>query len=129
MNNFIAEVIEAVAAWEDIYRETDQGIRFFLDDDIVGMIDSDGLIYIPLTSLICERLSHSDNILKHYEITENGEIQLHIRDYVDTQHAIWLLRLSYIHKMIRQSRRNKDRMSQLRRQMRKEDQDIFAFIN
>ena len=133
MNNLIAEIIETVKQWDGVdYAVTEDGLIYSALEMELGQISGDGLVIVPFTPIISERLVKGGNIPDNRLQDNPGCLAFQVRDYVDTEQAIWLFRLSYLHKMITLYRRskNKGRSVQLQRALIEisQDDDLRALI-
>jgi hypothetical protein len=72
------------------------GRVFRLGRSEVGHVHNDGAVEIPFPRSFRDELIAQGLADKHRFVPDSGWITFHVRDEDDIDHAIWLLRLSYL---------------------------------
>lgn len=98
MHEYVEQVRSAVTAWPGMTANPHRfgGIEFNLDTVEVGHIHSNGMVDIPFNSKIRTQLLAEQKAEPHHLLPETGWITFYIRSVADVEHAIWLMRLSYL---------------------------------
>ena len=103
----ITETIRStVATWDGIAEHDHRfgGTEFMLGKVEIGHLHSNGLADIPFTRKLRDQLISENNASLHHILPESGWISFMVRDEADTEHAIWLFRLSYLQKLSTRNR-------------------------
>ena len=97
------QVIAAVAGWEGVESAPHRfgGVEWRLGKVEIGHAHDFGLVDIPYTRPIRDVLVRDGRAEPHHILPETGWISFYLREDADVERAIWLARLSYIHKGMR----------------------------
>jgi Family of unknown function (DUF5519) len=89
---------EAVSAWPDISAHAHRfgGKEFLFGKAEVGHVHWGGNLDIPFTRAIRDALLEEGLAEEHRWVPNSGWITFRIRSNKDLQHALWLMRLSYL---------------------------------
>lgn len=105
-NELVSKFVETVSQWQAVEAEPHRfgGTEFKLGKVEIGHIHrSNGMVDIPFTVKIREQLIEENLADYHHLLRDSGWITYFVRDEDSLQHALWLMRLSYLQK---RSRRN-----------------------
>jgi hypothetical protein len=88
---------EAVSAWPNVSANPHRfgGTEYQLGTREIGHIHGNTLVDIPFPTKIREELVAAGRAEPHHVLPESGWVSFYIREDVDVQRAIDLLRLSY----------------------------------
>jgi hypothetical protein len=103
LSKTVERLIEAVAQLEGVTASTHRfgGIEWRLGKVEIGHVHSNGLVDIPFTIKLRDRLV-ADGLAEHHHILpESGWISFWMRDDSDFERAVWLVKLSYVQKAIK----------------------------
>jgi hypothetical protein len=98
MINFL-EMLEAeVSAWPNvsIHPHRFGGREFQFGDAEVGHVHANGVVDIPLPRSIHDALLADGLAEEHHWVPNSGWITFQMRREEDVNHALWLMRLSYL---------------------------------
>jgi hypothetical protein len=97
MNN-LKELEEEVGSWANISVHPHRfgGREFLFGRAEVGHVHTNGIVDIPFTRLIHDALLADGLAEEHHWVPNSGWITFRIRSEQDIQHAVWLMRLSYL---------------------------------
>lgn len=100
MHPAVQTVINIVSAWESVSTHTHRfgGVEFKLDKVEIGHVHGHGLVDIPFTRKLRELLVEAGQAQPHHLLADSGWISFYLRSQADAEHAVRLLRLSYVHK-------------------------------
>ena len=96
--------VETVSEWDGVEGHPHRfgGTEFKLGKVEIGHIHhGNGMVDIPFTVKIREELVREDKTGLHHLLQDSGWTTFYIRSEDDLQQAIWLMRLSYLHKASR----------------------------
>jgi Family of unknown function (DUF5519) len=115
MPNFMDEIINIVSSWEGVTAAAHRfgGREFNVGKVEIGHIHRNGMVDIPYTKRIREQLIAEGKTEPHHILPETGWTSFYIRQDEDTQQAIWLFKLSYIHKSLARNRDSADLVNML----------------
>jgi hypothetical protein len=89
---------EQVSLWPGIsgrpFHST--GRQYRIGSAEVGRVSDDGAVYITFTRAFRETLLSEGHAQDHSSTPDSGKVIFHVRSEVDVEHALWLLRLSYL---------------------------------
>ena len=116
MSKLTDKIRNAVAGWEGIAEHDHRfgGTEFTLGKVEIGHLHSNGLADIPFTRKVRDQLVTETKALPHHILPESGWISFFVRNEGDADHAIWLFRLSYLHKLSTRARRESPKLDLLR---------------
>lgn len=77
------------------------GVEYRVGKIEIGHVHRDGMVDIPFTRRIRDVLLAEGKAEVHHLLPKMGWISFYIRTPADVEQAIWLLRVSYLHKMAR----------------------------
>lgn len=102
----VQHIIDTVSAWEGVTANPHRfgGVEFNLGKVEVGHIHNHGMVDIPFTRSIRDRLIRDHEAGPHHLLHDSGWITFYLRAEKDTEQALRLYRLSYL---IKRSRRDK----------------------
>jgi hypothetical protein len=106
MANLVQNFTETVSQWEQIEAAPHRfgGTEFNVGKVEIGHIHNyNGMVDIPFTVKVREVLVDEGLADYHHLLKESGWITYFVRDENSLNHALWLMRLSYLQKT---SRRN-----------------------
>ena len=89
---------EEVASWPEVSVAPHRfgGTEFRFQRAEIGHVHFWGDVDIPFTRAIRDVLLTSGLVEPHRWVPDSGWITFHLRDSVDVERAIWLMRLSYL---------------------------------
>lgn len=95
------ELADKLASWPGITAHPHRfgGTEFKLGTVEIGHIHGGGLVDIPFTRKIKDQLLGEGKAMAHHILPDSGWISFFVRTDEDIDRAIWLLRLSYLHKI------------------------------
>ena len=99
----IEQVVAAVASWQGVESAPHRfgGVEWRLGRVEIGHAHTFGLVDIPYTRAIRDVLIEQGRAEPHHILPETGWISFYVNEEADIERAIWLARLSYIHKGLR----------------------------
>ena len=103
-STLVQQFVEAISAWDGVSHNAHRfgGTEFKFGRVEVGHVHhNNGMVDIPFTVSIREALVDEDLALHHHLLTDSGWITFYIHNDDDLQHAIWLMRISYLQKTSR----------------------------
>jgi Family of unknown function (DUF5519) len=106
MANLVENFTKTVSQWEQVAATPHRfgGTEFNIGKVEIGHIHhSNGMVDIPFTVKVREVLVAEGLAGYHHLLTDSGWITYFVRDENSLQHAIWLMRLSYLQKASRRS--------------------------
>jgi Luciferase len=108
MSDDLDRVIDKVRSWDGIRVEPHRfgGQEFRLDRVEIGHVHRGGLVDIPFTRAVRDYLVAENLAQPHHILPDTGWISFRMRDAADVERALWLLRLSYLQKRLRRTRRD-----------------------
>lgn len=103
MRTWVAQVVDAAMAWQDVEQASHRfgGVEFRLGKVEIGHIHRNGMVDIPFTRAIRDVLLAEGKAEPHHLLPETGWMSFYIRAESDVAAALWLLRVSYLHKASR----------------------------
>jgi hypothetical protein len=104
----VASVVGAVSGWEGISVNPHRfgGQEFTLGKVEVGHIHRNGMVDIPLPRRIRDQVVAEGKAGPHHLLPETGWVTVFARTDAEAEQTLWLLRLSYLQKRLRRSRRD-----------------------
>ena len=72
------------------------GREFRFGSAEVGHVHTGGVVDIPFTRAIHDRLLAEGLAEEHHWVPKSGWVTFRVRDEKDLKHSVWLLRLSYL---------------------------------
>src|SRR5215467_2711127 len=98
MMAYLKKVEDHASTWPGVSAQTHRfgGRVFRLGRSEVGHIHNDGAVEIPFPRAFRDELIAQGLAEKHRVAPDSGWITFHARGENDVEHAIWLLRLSYL---------------------------------
>jgi hypothetical protein len=96
--NKLVKLEEKVSAWPSVSVHPHRlgGREFLFGRAEVGHVHSNGIVDIPFTRPIHDLLLTEGLAEQHHWVPDSGWITFRIRNYQDIDHALWLMRLSYL---------------------------------
>src|SRR5688572_137671 len=104
MSQLVNRFVETVSQWDAISPEAHRfgGTEFKLGNVEIGHIHrNNGMVDIPFTVKMREALVAENLAQPHHLLDESGWITFFVRDEQSLDHALWLMRLSYLQKRSR----------------------------
>ena len=97
MNN-LKKLEEEVGSWANISVRPHRfgGREFRFEAAEVGHVHTSGIVDIPFTRPIHDVLLSEGLAEEHHWVPNSGWITFRMRDQPDIDHALWLMRLSYL---------------------------------
>ena len=107
MNDYSVEITRAVTAWPAVCDAPHRfgGVEFNLGTTEIGHYHRFGMLDVLFTKRIRETLTTEGLAQRHHLLPETGWISYYTRRAEDAEHAIWLLRLAYLHHVAKAQRR------------------------
>jgi len=95
----VDRIIEEVAAWPHVTTNEHrfEGREFTVGPREVGHVHRWGIVDVPFTKRLRDRLIEEGKTGEHHVVPESGWTTRYIEDEDDVDRAIWLLRLSYLY--------------------------------
>lgn len=89
---------EQVAGWPGVTAHAHRfgGTEFRLGSAEIGHLHPGGILDIPFTRAIRDALLEEGLAEKHHWVPDSGWTTFRMRSEKDLQHALWLMRLSYL---------------------------------
>jgi Family of unknown function (DUF5519) len=89
---------EEVSAWPhiSIHQHRFGGMEFRFGDAEVGHVHTNGVVDIPFPRSVRDALLEDRLAEEHHWVPNSGWITFRIRSEQDFDHALWLMRLSYL---------------------------------
>jgi len=102
----VTEMMATVAQWPGITAHPHRfgGTEFKLSNVEIGHIHRGGLVDIPFPRKIKAQLLSEGKASTHHILPDSGWISFWMRADEDLERAVWLMRLSYLHKLAARSR-------------------------
>lgn len=102
----LKQITEQVASWEGVSTAAHRfgGVEFLLGKTEIGHLHQGGLVDIPFSRAIRDVLVQEGHAHHHHVLPDTGWISFYARSEADSQHAVWLFRLSYLQKRVRRDR-------------------------
>jgi hypothetical protein len=96
-------ITEEVESWAGVKLSQGRygGLELTLGTREFGILHEDGQVYLPLTPALKQALLSEGRALPHPLQPNSSWVSFHIKGKGDVHQALWLLRLSYHHKLIR----------------------------
>jgi len=104
LNQFVQAFVDTVRSWDGVEGHAHRfgGTEFRLGKVEIGHIHhGKGMVDIPFTVKIREALVSEGKTGVHHLLQDSGWTTFYIRSEADLQQALWLMRLSYLHKVSR----------------------------
>ena len=107
MKDYSSQIIGEVSAWPAVCEAPHRfgGVEFNLGTTEIGHYHRFGMLDILFTKRIREALTAEGLAQRHHLLPETGWISYYTRRADDADHAIWLLRLAYLHHVAKAQRR------------------------
>jgi hypothetical protein len=98
MASLVKTLIENVSAWPNVvvHRHQFLGQEFRFGNAEIGHVHAWGAVDIPFTVAIRIFLVESQLAEQHFWVPDSGWTTFHMRSANDLEHALWLLRISYL---------------------------------
>ena len=98
MTNLLKRLEEAVAGWSNISVHAHRfgGTEFRFGSAEVGHVHPGGIVDIPFPRPVRDALLEEGLAQEHRWVPNSGWTTFHARKEPDLQHALWLMRLSYL---------------------------------
>lgn len=108
MADYADQVVAIVSGWEGVTVEPHRfgGHEFKLGQVEIGHVHQGGLVDVPFTRAVREHLVAMQRAQPHHILPDTGWISFFMRRPEDVEQGVWLLRLSYLQKRLRRSRKN-----------------------
>ncbi len=96
---------QAVSAWPQISVHPHRfgGTEFRFGSAEVGHVHSNGIVDIPFPRQIRDELLSQNLAKEHRWVPNSGWITFHLRTQPDVDHALWLMRISYLRYALKQA--------------------------
>jgi hypothetical protein len=120
IRNLVDQVAATVGSWQDVTVNPHRfgGQEFNLGNIEIGHIHRNGLVDIPFTRKIRDVLVAEGHSQPHHLLAESGWISYFIRSEDDVEGALWLYRLSFLHKRRGRARHDPAYAKELEHEMR-----------
>jgi hypothetical protein len=101
--NFSGELERRVSSWPEVsvYPHRFGGREFQFRDAEIGHVHTGGMVDIPFPRPVRDALLAEALAERHPWIPDSGWITYRVRDEGGLQHALWLMRLSYLRYVLR----------------------------
>jgi len=98
MMNQLKKLEDQVSTWPhvSVHPHRFGGREFRFESAEVGHIHTGGIVDIPFTRSIRDVLLAQGLANEHHHVPNSGWITFHVRNDEDLNHALWLMRLSYL---------------------------------
>jgi hypothetical protein len=99
-----AKKLEAeVSTWPNILVQPHHfgGLEFLFGAAEVGHVHTNGIVDIPFPRSVRDALLAEGLAEEHRWVPNSGWITFHVRGEQDVQHALWLMRLSYLRYLLK----------------------------
>ncbi len=105
MPQVLQQIVTSVMAWEGISQAPHRfgGTEFRIGKVEIGHIHRHGMVDIPFTRAIRDQLLEEGRAVPHHLLPKSGWITFYIREAADAERALWLFRVSYLHKASRRA--------------------------
>ncbi len=106
MVDYFRDIQNTIMTWEGVSAHPHRfgGVEFDLGRIEIGHLHQGGLVDIPFTKKIKQQLIAETKASNHHVLPDSGWISFRVHSQQDAEHAIWLFRLSYLHKLSRRPR-------------------------
>jgi hypothetical protein len=103
MKLHLKKLEEEVCAWRNISVHPHRfgGMEFQFGDAEVGHIHTNGIVDIPFPRSIRDALLEDGLAEEHHWVPNSGWTTFRIRSEQDFDHALWLMRLSYLRYLLK----------------------------
>jgi Family of unknown function (DUF5519) len=103
MKLHLKKLEEEVSAWRNISVHPHRfgGMEFQFGDAEVGHIHTNGIVDIPFPRSIRDALLEDGLAEEHHWVPNSGWTTFRIRSEQDFDHALWLMRLSYLRYLLK----------------------------
>jgi hypothetical protein len=98
MMKYLKKLEDEVSAWPtvSIHSHRFGGKEFRFGSAEIGHVHTGGLVDIPFPRSLRDALLEQGLAEEHRWVPDSGWITFHIRSEQDLEHALWLIRLSYL---------------------------------
>src|SRR5260370_29518614 len=98
MVSYLKQLEAQAGQWPGVSAGTHRfgGRVFRLGRSEIGHVHSDGAVEMPFPGALRNELVAQGLAEQHRTAPDSGWITFHVRRDVDVQHAVWLLRISYL---------------------------------
>ena len=106
MADHLNKLESEVAAWPDvsIHPHRFGGREFRRGNAEVGHVHPGGIVDIPFPRTVRDALLAEKLAEEHHWVPDSGWITFQVRSEADLQHALWLMRLSYVRYALKTAR-------------------------
>src|ERR1700684_2210336 len=89
---------DEVSAWPNVSVHPHQfgGREFLFGKAEIGHVHTSGIVDIPFPRRVRDALLAEGMAEEHHWVPNSGWVTFHVRNGDDFQHAVWLMRLSYL---------------------------------
>jgi hypothetical protein len=96
----VDQIDAAVSGWAGVESAAHRfgGVEWRLGRVEIGHAHRVGLVDVPYTVAISRQLVAEGKAEPHHILPDSGWISFYVRQDADVERALWLLRLSYVHK-------------------------------
>lgn len=107
MKDGLAFIEATVRQWDGVTAHPHRfgGTEFVMGKVEIGHLHRGGLVDIPFTRKIRDQLIAEGKASHHHVLPDSGWISFWMKTAEDAHHAVWLFRLSYLHKIGARNRR------------------------
>ena len=94
----VEQVEQQVSAWAGVSYHPHRfgGREFRFGNAEIGHVHGNGVVDIPFPRLVRDALLNEGLAEEHRWVPNSGWITYRVRKEIDLQHAVWLMRLSYV---------------------------------
>lgn len=94
----VEQVEQQVSAWAgvSVHPHRFGGREFRFGNAEIGHVHGNGVVDIPFPRLVRDALLNEGLAEEHRWVPNSGWITYRVRKEIDLQHAVWLMRLSYV---------------------------------
>lgn len=98
MRKYLKELEDEVSAWPtvSIHSHRFGGKEFRFGSAEIGHVHTGGVVDIPFQRSVRDALLEEGLAEEHHWVPDSGWITFHIRSEQDLEHALWLMRVSYL---------------------------------
>lgn len=100
--NVVSELSNRISQWENVETAPHRfgGIEFRMGTTEIGHVHVGGVVDILFSRAIRDQLVAEQRAKQHHILPNTGWISFSVRTADDLEHAVWLLRLSYLQKRV-----------------------------
>ncbi|WP_267639714.1 luciferase domain-containing protein [Haloarchaeobius amylolyticus] len=99
IGDVVESLVETVTDWPHVRQEAHRygGTAFLVDSREIGHVHDSGMLDISYLKALRDRLVEAGETGVHHLLTDSGWTTYYIESSDDFEHALWLVRLSYLY--------------------------------